>query len=183
MGSEYKKHLHPIMTRFNDAVNYYNESSNSELDDVLTLQLNSINNSITKLSKSYRTKDYNVFKYLNISIKGVFPIAGAFKYIYDQNNQECSLTFFPEVESGKTHFIFTVSNQEHKYLSFLNLKNDKEIATYISNIIISAGSNVFLSLSYWDMLPNDIKEFVLQNKKEQLVSYNFNLFNTTLQSD
>lgn len=173
-GKEYKQCLEPVFGQYDDAMRVYNKSTTSELELVLNQFLSLLDREINALTGKYRNQEYNGFEYLHIPLNQVFPISGAFVYRFTPE-QECILTFFPEKSSNKTHFIFAVNKGESKYLSFLNFKTDLEFKKYLSNVIISAGSNVFLSPRYWDALPKEIKNLIMSDKSE-LGELNINLF-------
>jgi hypothetical protein len=177
-GKDYKQFLITAIGNFEGAIKHYKRSSTDELEIVLEFQLETINSKIENLTRLYRDDNHKAFEYLHISIEGVFPIAGAFLYHYKVGD-ECILTFFPESESGKTHFIFAVENGKSKYLSFLNLKTDTEFRKYASSIVLSAGSNVFLAPLFWNNLSIDIKDCILRDRTE-LKEYNYNLFDNSL---
>lgn len=177
-GQEYKERLKPAFATLGIAINQYEKSSTHELKAALDFQLRNIDSKIEDLTSIYRDENQSAFEYLHISIEGVFPIAGAFVYRYTATDDECTLTFFPEIETGKTHFIFAVEKGKSKYHSFLNLKTDREFREYASNIVLSAGSNVFLSPQYWSVLSEEIKDCIL-NDKSKIKEFRHNLFDNS----
>lgn len=179
-GQDFKKHLKPSLEIFEGTMNHYEQSSTDELKNVLEYQLEKINSKIKNLTSIFREDNFGAFEYLHISIEGAFSISGAFVYQYKVDREkECILTFFPERETGKTHFIFAVENGESKYLSFLNLKTDSEFRLYASSVVLSAGSNVFLSPQYWNVLSKETKDYILSDRTK-LKETRCNLFDNSL---
>lgn len=166
-GKKYKEQLKPVFETFGGAMSQFEKTSTDELKNALEFQLKNIDSKIENLTSIYRDDNLGAFEYLHISIEGVFPISGAFVYRYSADN-ECTLTFFPEKETGKTHFIFAVERGKSKYHSFLNFKTDSEFRVYASSIVLSTGSNVFLSPHYWGVLTKEIKDYIMSDRTENL---------------
>ena len=173
-GSQFKSEFLPVLEQLDVAFEKYEQSSTQELEGVISLLLDTINIRIQKLTSQHRNNDCEAYEYLHISISGIFPIAGAFVYCYTEE-KECTLTFFPEEETVKTHVIFAVDRGESKYLSFLNFKTNEQLRIYLSSIILSAGSNVFISPKYWESLPNGVIQLIMSDKTE-VKECNLNLF-------
>jgi hypothetical protein len=173
-GKEYKQCLEPIFNLHDEAISVYHKSTTNELELAINHYLSLIDWEINNLTRNFRNEEFNTFEYLHIHLNQMFPISGAFIYQYTPE-KECILTFFPEKSSNKTHFIFAVNKGESKYLSFLNFKTVSELKKYLSNVIVFAGSNVFLSPKYWDKLPSEIRDLILTDKSI-IKELNINLF-------
>lgn len=131
---------------------------------------------IQALTSLYREKVYEDYRYLTISIEGVFLIAGAFNYSIDEGTN-ISLTFFPEKETNKTHFLFSghVSENNLKYFSQLNIMSISEFKLKITEIILAYGTNVYISPNLWLKTPDNIKKLLLSDKSK-VISEQFNFF-------
>src|SRR5690554_900275 len=132
---------------------------------------------IQVLTSLYREKSYEAYRYLTISIEGMFQIAGAFNYTID-GVTNLSLTFFPEKETNKTHFIFAghVSENNLKYFSQLNIMPASDFKLKITEVILSQGTNVYISPELWRKTPERVKELMLKDKS-RVISEGFNFFN------
>lgn len=174
-GDEFKANCTQLLTSLNDSSKSYTRSLIDDLKISLNRKLNSIETEIEKVTSLYRNSNHDYFSFLHRYINGVFHIAGAFVYRFTLNDDECIVTFFPEESTKKTHVIFAVRKVNSKYLAFLNIKTDTEFNTYLSNIILTGGTNVFISPTYWNKLPKDIQDLILLDKAD-FKEHNINLF-------
>lgn len=130
-----------------------------------------------KLTKCIRNESYDGFQHVTLSINGIHKITGNFIY-YTSDNEEIALTFFPESETKKTIFIFSVWNPSHSqeiYLKRINLLEPSAIKQFVSNVILSQGTNIYLSQDFLETLEQKEKELLSQVKT--LNSFlSFNLF-------
>lgn len=130
-----------------------------------------------ELTKCLRNESYGDFQNVTHSINGIHKIAGNFIY-YTSDNEEIVLTFFPESETKKTIFIFSAWNPSHSqeiYLKKINLLEPSAIKQFVSNIILSQGTNIYLSQDFLETLEQKEKELLSQVKT--LNSFlSFNLF-------
>lgn len=130
-----------------------------------------------ELTKCIRNESYSNFQHVTHSINGIHKITGNFIY-YTSDNEEIVLTFFPETDTNKTVFIFSVWNPSHSqdiYLKKINLLEPSTIKQFVSNIILSQGTNIYLSKDFLETLEQKEKELLSQVKT--LNSFlNFNLF-------
>ncbi|RYM35733.1 hypothetical protein ERX46_01695 [Brumimicrobium glaciale] len=133
---------------------------------------------IQLITSLYREKSYEAYRYLTISIEGMFQIAGAFNYSID-GVTNLSLTFFPEKETNKTHFIFSghVSENNLKYFSQLNIMPASDFKLKVTEIILAHGTNVYISPELWRKTPERVKELMLSDKSK-VISEGFNFFDS-----
>ena len=174
-GDLFKSEISKLFGPLEQAIRLTENSSIKELNDILKIQLEEIDLKIKKITLLLRNKNYDYFNYLHRPINGIFPIAGAFVYRFTKDEDECIITFFPEQSTGKTHVIFAIPKLDNKYLSFLNIKSEGEFRIYLSSIIMTAGTNVFISPSFWNKLPAEIKTIFLIPKTD-FKEHSINLF-------
>jgi hypothetical protein len=137
------------------------------------------NDLMMQLIDLYRSKDFEKLNYLTYSLDGVFLAAGSFCFALS-NSVEFSLTFFPEKETNKTHFIFgTLNNTSEGNLMFsrINIMSITEFKQYVSFLILTKGSNVFFSPDYIVKLSKEEKDSLTtkRNVNNKPKMY-FNLF-------
>ncbi|GAA0874390.1 hypothetical protein GCM10009118_07980 [Wandonia haliotis] len=131
-----------------------------------------------ELTKCLTEELYDEFLTETFSIEGIHKIAGNFIY-YTPKNEEIVLTFFPEEETSKTWFIFTAwqpSQTQRVYLSKLKLMEPIKFSQFVSNIILSQGTNTYLSGEFFESLPDKQKTILSQVKTLQAF-LSFDLFN------
>lgn len=176
-GIKYKTEIKKVLNFFNYSIGLYKKSPTYNLENDMNTQIERIENEIRNLTELYRTKSFEVFSYQCISIEGAFLVAGAFTYILS-NQSKITLTFFPEESTNKTYFVFSerkAPGSNSLYLSTLNFKSEQEFRMDASNIILSAGANVFISPKYYEKLPIEVKKLLIQDKTG-LKKIGFNLF-------
>lgn len=128
-----------------------------------------------ELTKCLRNESYCDFQSVTHSISGIHKITGNFIY-YNSNNEEIVLTFFPEAETNKTIFIFSAWNPSYTqdiYLKKINVLESSKLSQFISNIILSQGTNIYLSQGFLETLDNKEREVLTQVKTlESFLSFN-----------
>lgn len=177
-GKMYKSKIINIIDILNDAIQVYNRSSTSEFEILLVEQIRKVKNEMEVLTSLYRNDNKNDLSFLSVSLKGLFLIAGGFVY-HLNNGSTITLTFFPEVGTAMTHFIFCEQKKHgsiSRYLNHLNIMADIELRHAISDIILSVGGNVFLSPLYYEQLDKEIQTLLLKTKTEIIQKRGFNLF-------
>lgn len=178
---KFKVRMREIITKVENVKGYWKKSGvMKELEDFeeyVEAVLSHQTETIEKLSKAYRDENYSDFEFLHYSIQGFFPIAGNFIYSTPEN-QEVSLTFFPETETNTTHFIFSIwepNEQSTIYLSKINCLEPSKFKFSVSSIILSQGTNTHFSKQYFESLGEEEKE-ILSKVKVIKAFPNFNLF-------
>ncbi|MFT6922986.1 MAG: hypothetical protein ACJA1C_001994 [Crocinitomicaceae bacterium] len=129
------------------------------------------------LTVCLRDLNYKDFQSVTHSVDGLNQITGNFIF-HTEENEEVILTFFPEIESGKTYFIFSAWNPSHSqniYLKKINLLEPTSLKQFVSNIILSQGTNIYMSQSFVEGLPSKQKGLLSQVKTLKAF-YSFNLF-------
>jgi len=129
------------------------------------------------LTKCLRNKSFNEFQTVYHSINKFYGIAGNFIY-YTTDNDEMVLTIIPELETNKTHFIFSAWNPTHNqkiYMLRLNSYEPQEFKSFVSTIILSQGTNIFFSKNFLDSLEQNEKT-ILSQVKSLSAFFSFILF-------
>jgi hypothetical protein len=183
-GKFFKSEIKKIFLMLDNAKQELEKNTSINLmKEHLILEIEKIKSKTNNLTSSLRQNKYEIFNYQHRSIDGLFLIAGAFVFkLID--GVDIALTFFPEKETNKTHFLFSELNNTTErtiFLNRLNIMPDTEFLNVVSGFILYSGTNVYLSPEYWVKIPDEIKEKFVDNKKE-LLNSNFNLFSKELQS-
>lgn len=150
-------------------------------------------NTRTRLSRSFENKTYNDFVYFSHSLKGIFPLAGAFVAGYldhiispDDDGSvmmpKYAVTFFPEPSLNRTTFIFGSFNENRNVsilYSKLRIKSDSEFGKFMSDLILNRGSNTYFSPRLWNKLSHAEREIIIQ-RKERRKDTDFGLYDLGL---
>lgn len=177
IGAIYKNEIKKVLIIFNQTMGTYKSTPTYVFESEIDVQISRVENEIKHLTQFYRSSNFETHSYQCIPIQGVFLIAGAFTYRLN-NESIITLTFFPEESTNRTYFVFSEQKDPSSnslYLSILNLKSENEFRMVASDIILSVGSNVFLSPKYYEKLPQEVKDLLVRDKTE-LKEIGFNLF-------
>ncbi len=177
-GFVFKQELMKLKPLLDSVDNNIDEEKLSLISKEIDLKVSEYQKAIQELTRLYRERAYETYRYLTISIEGMFQIAGAFNYYID-GVTNLSLTFFPEKETNKTHFIFSghVSENNLKYFSQLNIMSISEFKLKITEVILSQGTNVYISSELWRKTPERVKELMLKDKS-RVISEGFSFFDS-----
>lgn len=175
-GYLFKQEIMRIKPIFESTKKDFKELQLNNLSEEIDEKILKYERATQSLTSLYRDKSFSAYRYLTISIDGIYLIAGAFNYSsHEQTN--ISLTFFPETESNKTHFLFSghINEDNIKYFSQLNIMSIPDFKMRVTEIILSQGTNVFISPDFWRKIPNKIQALMLSDKGK-IVSENFSFF-------
>lgn len=181
-GREFKKSMQELISKIQYSwssaqyVNILKEriSYSSNIYEYISLTLN----------KLLDNKDFDALEYIYVSVDGVYLIAGCFVFEAIGSNLY-TLTFFPEKDSCRTHFVFSsfIKSTSNTFLQKINIMESSEFKYYVSELIINKGSNVYFSPLYWDKLDTLMKNRILE-RKDSLANQDVgsNLFDSKFKS-
>lgn len=177
-GSFFKQEIMKLKPLYESTQKDFKELPLIGLSEEVDRKLVEYKKAIKSLTLLYREKSFSAYRYLTISIDGIFPVAGAFNYSIAEGIN-IALTFFPEAEANKTHFLFSghINEDNIKYFSQLNIMSISDFKMRITEIILSQGTNVFISPDYWRKIPEKIQALMLSDKGK-IVSEHFRFFDS-----
>lgn len=176
---EFKKEIYKVFQIGNDVSQEWKNIDIENFIKIIKSKLDIFNSDIKNIGIKMRERDFGCFHYFHNSVKGIFPIAGAFTFLMNYG-VECCLTFFPENETQQTHFLFAFSkdNIDSKVnVSRLNIFSETELMNYVTKLILSRGSNVYISPQFWNKLPENVRTQILSDKSD-LLNSDFNFFDS-----